>query len=77
MKERDQLLAEKTSLERMLATLPESSVIDRMSLEARKEQVEVALRGEAIVDADVHEESMSLSGHFLGVLPKRRTFEFQ
>lgn len=37
------MLAEKTSLERMLASLPESSVIDRMSLEARKAEVEEAL----------------------------------
>lgn len=37
------LLAERTSLERMLASLPESSVIDRMSLEARKEKVEEEL----------------------------------
>lgn len=43
IQERRQLLAEKTSLERMLASLPESSVIDRMSLEARKEEVEQAL----------------------------------
>ena len=37
------LLAERTSLERMLASLPESSVIERMSLEARKEKVEEEL----------------------------------
>ncbi len=43
IQERHQLLAEKTSLERMLATLPESSVIDRLSLEARKDEVEKAL----------------------------------
>lgn len=41
--ERLQLFAEKTSLERMLEKLPESSVIDRMSLEARKAEVEDAL----------------------------------
>ncbi len=41
--ERHRLLAEKKSLERMLANLPESSVIDRMSLEARKAEVEKAL----------------------------------
>lgn len=41
--ERCYLLAERTSLERMLASLPESSVIDRMSLEARKEKVEEEL----------------------------------
>ena len=43
IEERNRLLAEKTSLERMLANLPESSVIDRMSLEARKAEVEEAL----------------------------------
>lgn len=43
IQERHQLLAEKTSLERMLARLSESSVIDRMSLEARKAEVEEAL----------------------------------
>jgi hypothetical protein len=43
IQEKHQLLAEKTSLERMLAGLPESSVIDRMSLEARKAEVEKAL----------------------------------
>jgi len=40
IREKHQLLAEKTSLDRMLASLPESSVIDRMSLEARKAKVE-------------------------------------
>ncbi len=43
IRERHQLLAEKTSIERMLASLPESSVIDRMSLEARKAEVEEML----------------------------------
>ena len=43
IRERHRLLAEKTSLERMLASLPESSVIDRMSLQARKAEVEEAL----------------------------------
>ena len=43
IQERHQLLAEKTLLERMLADIPKSSVIDRMSLEARKTEVEKAL----------------------------------
>lgn len=43
IQERHQLLAEKTSLDRMLATLPESSVIDRLSMEARKAEVEETL----------------------------------
>lgn len=46
IQERHQLLAEKTSLQRMLASLSESSVIDRMSLEARKAEVEEALAAE-------------------------------
>lgn len=41
--DRQSLLSEKTALERMLASLPESSVIDRMSLEARKLEVEKQL----------------------------------
>lgn len=43
IQEKHQLLAEKTSLERMLVSLPESSIIDRMSLEARKAKVEEEL----------------------------------
>ena len=43
IKERHQLLAEKLTLERMIANLPESSVIDRMSFEARKAEVEEEL----------------------------------
>ena len=41
--ERRQLLAEKTCLGRMIASLPRGSVIDRMSLEARKANVEAEL----------------------------------
>ena len=37
------LFAEKLTLERMIANLPESSVIDRMSFEARKAEVEEEL----------------------------------
>ncbi len=37
------LQAEKSALEEMIAQLPESSIIDRMSLEARKREVEKAL----------------------------------
>jgi len=43
IQDRNQLLAERASLERMIANLPESSVIDRLSLEARKAAVEEAL----------------------------------
>jgi hypothetical protein len=75
IQEKHQLLAEKTALERMLAGLPESSVIDRMSLQARKAEVEKALA--AACPFLIHEEEKSLSGHFLGVLPHRRTFEYE
>ena len=47
MEEKNQLLAEKTSLDRMIASLPESNVIDRMSLEARKTKVESLLKTNA------------------------------
>ena len=46
IQERNNLLAEKASLEHMLEELPESSVIDRMSLEARKVDVEKTLANE-------------------------------
>ncbi len=52
IQERQQLLAERSSLERTLASLPESSVIDRLSLEARKSRVEQAL---AAAPAPSHE----------------------
>lgn len=48
LQERHHLLAERSLLERMLASLPESSVIDRMSLEARKGEVENALATAAV-----------------------------
>jgi len=41
--DRQQILAEKAALVEMIASLPQSSVIDRMSLEARKAKVEKAL----------------------------------
>ena len=43
LQERQHLLSEKTQLERMLDDLPASCIIDRMSLEARKSQVEEEL----------------------------------
>jgi len=39
MNSKENLLAEKTALERMIANLPETSVIDRMSLENRMQKV--------------------------------------
>lgn len=82
--ERHQVQSEIGALKKMLAQLPESSVIDRMSLEARKEilEEELALRGvvplEVVAGADRElREVMELRGQFLGVLPNGRMFEFQ
>jgi len=44
----ENLSAEKTALERMIANLPESSVIDRMSLENRMQKVVSNLEEEYI-----------------------------
>ncbi len=147
--ERKHLLADLDERNRLIDQMPESDVIDRMSLEARKEEVGAALsagpvptrepvrarltfrgapiigshgmfaefgakainalrgflktlsdqeaicalefngevfrfadigqvrRSEARLNQDnIHEEDKQLSGHFLGVLPNRRTFEF-
>lgn len=52
IQERNQLLAEKTSLERMIMSLPESSTIDRMSLKARKEKIEKELSEPELIDYD-------------------------
>jgi len=43
---RHHLLAERSALEQMLANLPESSVIDRMSLESRKAEIEALVSKE-------------------------------
>jgi len=82
--ERHQVQSEIGALKKMLAQLPESSVIDRMSLEARKEilEEELALRGvvplEVVAGADRElREVMELRGQFLGALPNGRMFEFQ
>lgn len=50
------LLAEKTALDKMIDNLPESSVIDRMSLEARRKKVE-----------DIIVEILNNGGHIINV----------
>ncbi len=82
--ERRQVQSEIGALKKMLAQLPESSVIERMSLEARKESLEeeLVLRGvvplEVVAGADGElREVMELRGQFLGALPNGQMFEFQ
>jgi len=90
LREYRHLQAERNTLARFLAELPEESVIERMSLEARKEEVERMLaswtppsdvcrvrRSESrLSQGDINEEEQEISGQFRGVLPTRRTFEF-
>ena len=71
-------------------SLPEESVIERMSLEARKEEVERMLASwtppsdvgqvrqseSRLSQEHIDEEEQEISGQFQGVLPARRTFEF-
>ena len=84
------LQAERDTLASFLAELPEESVIERMSLEARKEKVEQMLaswmppfdvgqvrQSESHLSRNhIYEEEQEFSGHFRGVLPIQRTFEF-
>ena len=84
------LQAERNTLASFLAELPEESVIERMSLEARKEEVERMLASwtppsdvgqvrqseSRLSQEDINEEEQEISGQFQGVLPTRRTFEF-
>ncbi len=84
------LQAERDTLANFLAELPEESVIERMSLEARKEKIERMLASwtppsdvgqvrqsdRRLSQEDINEEEQEISGQFRGVLPARRTFEF-
>ena len=84
------LQAERNTLARFLAELPEESVIERMSLEARKEKIEQMLaswtppsdvgqvrQSESHLSQNhIYEEEQEFSGCFRGVLPIHRTFEF-
>ena len=84
------LQAERNTLARFLAELPEESVIERMSLEARKEKIErmiaswtppsdvgqVRQSESHLSQNHIYEEEQDISGQFQGVLPTHRTFEF-
>ena len=84
------LQAERNTLASFLAELPEESVIERMSLEARKEKIERMIASwtppsdvaqvrqieSHLSQNHIYEEEQEFSGCFRGVLPTRRTFEF-
>ena len=84
------LQAERDTLASFLAELPEESVIERMSLEARKEKIErmiaswtppsdvgqVRQSESHLSQNHIYEEEQEFSGCFRGVLPIHRTFEF-
>lgn len=72
------LRAELTTLERLLDGLPETSILERSSLEFRKSQVEEELASlPDYPDDSLHEEVRTIDGCFLGVLPIQRLFEFR
>lgn len=69
----------------LLANTPEEEVIDHLSLEGRLANIEAAMAQAAIDEFaparqwlldNLQEKECTLSGVFLGVLPKSRMFEF-
>ena len=90
LREYRHLQAERDTLASFLAELPGESVIERMSLEARKEKIERMLASWTLPSdvgqvrqserhlsrEHINEEEQEISGYFRGVLPGRRTFEF-
>jgi len=73
------LLAEQKQLFEILGKMTEEDVIDRMSVQARLEDIETTLAKnhfERLSQKNLVEQSQLLEGEFQGVLPKRRTFEF-
>ena len=74
IREYHQLQAEQTTLNDLLERLPPENVIERTGLEFRKKEVEEAL---ASHPENIHEGVREITGRFIGVLPFRRTFEFE
>lgn len=62
IKELQQLYAEKATLEKLLAELSESSVIERMSLESRKKEVEDTLASQSIPSRQPIKTRLTFSG---------------
>ena len=76
--------SEIAALNGIIMRLPESSIIERMSFEARKESLEEEIASRGVVplevatgdDGEPH-EGAEMRGQFLGVLPNERIFEFR
>lgn len=76
--------SEIAALNGIIMRLPESSIIDRMSFEARKESLEeeIASRGVVLLEVTPGADGeprggAEMRGQFLGVLPNERRFEFR
>lgn len=70
----DNLLGELGTLDSLIAMTPEANVIDRMSLEARKEQVQAEI---AAYRHNLTQREVTLSGKFIGYLPESRQAEIR
>ena len=68
----DNLLAELGTLDSLIAMTPAENVIDRMSWEARKEQVQAEI---AAYSHDLNQREVTLYGKFIGYLPESRQTE--
>lgn len=73
--EKQYLLAEKTELQRMLANTLESSVIDRMSLEARKQKVEKKL--DEISNTHLEKQQKKIEFNRIFAMPNKNTFSIK
>lgn len=76
--------SEIAALNGIIMRLPESSIIERMSFEARKESLEEEIASRGVVPLEVAAGAdgeprggAEMRGQFLGVLPNERTFEFR
>ena len=76
--------SEIATLDGIIMRLPESSIIDRMSFEARKESLEEEIASRGVVPLEVATGAdgeprggAEMRGQFLGVLPNERSFEFR
>ena len=71
------LLAERSTLQRLLKETPRDAVLDRWGLEAKLEGVQERLAAAGASPAEAAESRLTFRGEFLGVLPDGREFEFR
>lgn len=70
------LVSELATLDSLIAMTPVENVIDRMSLESRKEQVEAEIAASSDAQThDVIQREVTLNGKFIGYLPESRQTE--